>query len=127
MIDLTDPGVRDFFRDLLEAQYLAKFLRLIDIEEKNPRFRFPPRVQPDPPPFELAPRFSIPMSDLLLGDLLVTALGDPDPAPSRPVLVDQIRRSGLHQEVVKDLGQQLRAGAEALEAEATVFDAAGRL
>lgn len=112
---------RDLFKQLLEAQYLAKFLRQL-------RFRspIPPLPIPDPGQFELQPSLSIDARDVLLGDLIVSALGDPHPQPSRPLFINQIRESGLHIEVIKDLIVQFEDGVKALREELETFEKADR-
>ncbi len=116
MLDIKN---KDFFRDLLEGQYLAKFTKSARIN-----IPLPPLPLPDPGP--LGPRpprgISIDPRDELLGDLLIRSLADPTPQPNKLLLVNQIRNSGLHLEVIKDLASQFEDGARALRAEQKVFE-----
>jgi hypothetical protein len=122
---LTDPGsdecaqTKKFFRDLLEAQYLAKFI-------KFPPFAVP-GVRPDPPPFAeaLSPHSDIASmianQNLIVGELLINAIGDPDPAPNRPSIIDMIKKEKIHIEVVERLIRQFETGVKALKLELEVF------
>ncbi len=116
MIDLTNPNVRDLFREILEAQYLAKLIKQLRLRSPVPPIKLPPGAQPDPPPFR-----SLDLHQVLLGDLLISAIGDPEPAPNKLSLAHLIRESNLHVEVVSDLLDQFREGAELLEAELKQF------
>lgn len=118
MLDLRD---KDFFKELLEAQYLAKFIKRLKL-----RTPLPPLPFPDPGPFggepQPQPSLSIDARDTLLGDLLVNALGDPNPQPNRPLYINQIRESGIHIEVVKELATQFEDGAKALREELKILE-----
>ncbi len=102
---------RKFFKDLLEAQYLSKFIKQLKL--RNPPFTIP-GPKPDPGP-EL--NLSVDIRDALLGDLLIHALGQPVPETNRPLYLNQIKESGLHIEVIKELIIQFEDGAKALKEE----------
>lgn len=115
---------RDFFKELLEAQYLAKFINRIKLVTPLPPLPFP-----GPGPFEGEPQpqpsmssLSIDARDVLLGDLLINALGDPSPQLNRPLYINKIRESGIHMEVVKDLLSQFEDGAKALREELELLE-----
>ena len=113
-------AAKRFFRDLLEATYLARFIRYPPI-----RLTVPP---PDPSPFELNPRpqpptisSTIANQNFLIGELLAHALGDPNPQPNRPSLIGEIKESGVQLEVVNDLIKRFESAAEALRKEAKII------
>jgi len=106
---------RKFFIDLLEAQYLSKFIKQLKLI--NPPFTIP-EPRPDPGP-EL--NLSVDIRDILLGDLLIHALGQPVPETNRPLYVNQIKESGLHIEVIEELITQFEDGTKALEEELKYF------
>ncbi len=119
MLNLRNRG---FFKELLEAQYLAKFIKRQKLLDQH---RLPSIPVPDPGPFigssDLQPSLLDPR-DALLGDLLINALGDPEPQPNRPLYINQIRESGLHGEVIKELITQFEDGTKALKGELEILE-----
>jgi len=122
----TDPNSEEckasekFFRDLLEAAYLARFI-------KHPSIRLPVPL-PDPSPFEGGPQPEPPTissiianQNFLIGELLAHALSNPNPQPSSPSLIGDIKRSGVQLEVVNDLIKQFETATEALKEEAEIL------
>ncbi len=116
----TDPNsieckrTTKFFRDLLEAQYLARFLN---------RPVFPPPFSPpdlggvaaDPSP-QPSIAATIESQNNLLSELLMNAL-DPTPQTNMPTLVREIQSSGIQLEVVKSLLQQFETAIVVLKEE----------
>lgn len=111
-IDPTSPECEEsklFFRELLEAAYLARIL---------PRLKVPlPR--PDPWPFgdEPQPQPNFPAivgnHNVVIGELLINALNGPNLTSP----LKEIRKSGLQKEVVNKLLAQLNASVKLLEKE----------
>ena len=84
-----------FFRDLLQAMYIARYLPKLPI----------PRPIPDPPPFlrDPTPQPSLEaFHNVVTAELLVHALQDPTPTP----MLKAIKESNLQYDVAKDLLQQ---------------------
>ena len=95
-----------FFRELLEAMYLARYLPRLPI----------PRPLPDPPPFfrDPSPQPSTnPFQHVLTAELLVHALKDPTPTP----MLAALKESKLQYEVVNDLIQQFELAIKGLKQE----------
>ena len=109
---MLDPRNRTLFLDLLEGQYLSRFLKNWDKLRNGPLPDLKPFPEPDPPPF---------LNETLAGDLLVRALGDPDAQPSKGSIIDQIREEKLHVEVLKDLLAQLQDGVAIVKADLDRF------
>ena len=109
---MLDPRNRTLFLDLLEGQYLSRFLKNWDKLRNGPLPDLQPFPEPDPPPF---------LNETLAGDLLVRALGDPDAQPSKGSIIDQIREEKLHVEVLKDLLAQLQDGVAIVKADLDRF------
>lgn len=97
---------KKFFRDLLEAMYLARYL---------PRLRIP-RPLPDPSPFfnDPSPQPSLDaFHHVVSAELLVHALKDPTPTP----MLQALKESNVQYEVAKDLLQQFELASKHLKQE----------
>lgn len=116
---VNNPGSRDcaearaFFRELLEAMYLARFI--------SPPKPFPPL----PGPFfgDLSPQPSVSAvighQNVLISELLVNALRDPTPTP----MIESLQQSGIQREVAKTLLGRFSLAVKALEKEIEELDA----
>lgn len=111
------PAYSNFFRVHLETQYLSRYLGLWRIGLAVPTL---PGPEPQPVPFESATFRQV--HDMFQGDLLLRALAEPQPQPSRFSVIEQIKKENLHIEVVKDLITRLEAGLDALQAELKTFE-----
>jgi hypothetical protein len=114
-LDLRD---REFFKQLLEAVYLAKFL------QRPPRF-VPPLdsplgSEPQPQPSEPQPQPNSPAildsQRLLLGELLIHTLNS-SPNVSSSSIIGEIRESGVQAEVLQDLISRLETATKLLKSE----------
>lgn len=126
MLSLTPQGVL-FFRELLEIQYLSKFLRQIQLRTPVPEGIGPgPSPGPNPGPFQGNPNLQTSLAgdfrDVVLGDLIINSLSDPNPQQGNLSYINQIRDSGLQIEVVKDLLAQFEQGADDLRAELSLLE-----
>ena len=116
---LTPEG-RKYLKDLLESQYLSRFIN------------FPPLRLPVPPRptfnEEPEPETNIPLEDALqrslLGELLIHALGDPQ--PSKISIVNEIKKEKLDVEVVKKMLGEFGAGMEILKEELATLELRGK-
>ncbi len=105
---------RENLRRMLQEIYLAKILRFV-----------PPIPLPDPGPFhsEAQPQHQpsiateLANQNLLIGELLSHALGDPNPQPNISSIVNEIRKDNLHIEVLEELIQKIESGTKSLKSE----------
>lgn len=107
-LDLRD---REFFKELLEAVYLAKFL------QRPPRF-VPPLDLPfgsEPQPQPNSPA-TLDSQGLLLGELLIHTLNS-SPKVSSSSIIGEIRESGVQAEVLQDLISRLETATKLLKSE----------
>ncbi len=108
---------REQLRRRLQEIYLAKLLRFV------PPIVVPPLPGPDPAPFSDALNFQssitseIANQNILIGELLAHALGDPDPQPNNRSIINEMKKDGLHLEVIEGLIQQIEIGTESLKSE----------
>ncbi len=116
---------RENLRRMLQEIYLAKLLRFV------PPIIVPPHPGPDPAPFlgepqpQPQPQPSIASElanqNLLIGELLSHALGDPTPQPNISSIVNEIRKDNLHIEVIEELIQKIESGVKSLKSELEVL------
>jgi len=110
---------KEFFKDLLEAQYLAKLIR-----------NFPPVSPPAPIDSSLfkgdpspQPNISstIENQNLLIGELLSSALANANPEAKRLSIVDKIKKDNLQIDVLEELITQFENGSKSLKSELAVL------
>lgn len=109
---LTPEG-RKFLKDLLEAQYLSRFIK------------FPPLKLPVPPRptfnGEPEPQTNIPIEESfqssLIGELLIHAMGNPTSQPNKMSIINEIKKEKLDVEVVQGLIGELESGVKMLKEE----------
>ena len=104
---------------IMEFTYLNRYFERL-------RTPLPPGIinppLPDPPPWFHGDPNPVPSSasrsrDVILGELLLNALGDPSPDPMKGSLVNAIRNEGVQQKVLEDLVPRFEAGAKQLKEE----------
>ena len=97
-LDLT-PSSASLVRDIFEIMYLKRYLSIPHLLIPHPPSPFEGGPQSEPPTL-----WSIVANhNYLLGELLSHSLGDPNPQPNIPTLINEIKKSSIQLKVVKDL------------------------
>ena len=104
-------AAREELRRFLREIYILRWIRPLIPPLPSP---FGGGPQPEPPTISA----TLANQNFLIGELLAHALGDPNPQPNTPSLINEIKKSGVHLEVVNELIDRFEIATTALRAEA---------
>ncbi len=118
-LPITSPEARKFFKELLQAQYLSRFIKFPPQYLLAPG-PLPPRPggEPQPQPSHML-RESVQQS--LIGELFIHALAEITPETNRLSIINDIKKEQLDREVVEELIGEFENGIQALKKELTAI------